>query len=92
MSISTWSLIQKRRPSMRAFLIWDRNIESDMKEYRIYLCQVAQCTATKGATPTAVVPQPPDGTLPTWTLPIGIEGAAVVTAVDQACTKRPRRS
>lgn len=64
-------------------LVWDRNIESDMKEYRIYLCLVVQCTATKGATPTAVVPQPPDGTIPTWTLPIGVEGAAVVTAVDR---------
>lgn len=63
-------------------LAWDRNTETDMKEYRIYACLTKGCTAVKGATPTATVPQVAVGTVPTWTLPVNSEGAAIVTAVD----------
>ena len=63
-------------------LTWDRNIESDMLQYRIYTCTVRGCTAVKGATPTATVPQTLVGVRPQWSLPTNTEGAAVVTAVD----------
>lgn len=63
-------------------LLWDRNTESDMKEYRVYLCLTAGCTAIKGPTPTATVTQPAAGVIPSWILPVNSIGAAVVTAVD----------
>lgn len=61
---------------------WDRNTEVDMLQYRVYSCIVKGCTATKGVTPTATVPQTAVGTRPKWSLPLDTEGALVVTAVD----------
>lgn len=63
-------------------LEWDRNVESDMKEYRVYLCLTNGCTAVKSGTPTAIVVQPSAGVVPAWPLPANAVGSAVVTAVD----------
>ena len=63
-------------------LAWDRNTEVDMLQYRVYACTVKGCTAAKGVTPTATVPQVIVGVVPKWPLPANTEGAAVVTAVD----------
>ena len=63
-------------------LAWDRNTEVDMLQYRVYSCAVKGCTAVKGVTPTATIPQVIVGAVPKWPLPANTEGAAVVTAVD----------
>lgn len=66
-------------------LLWTRNVEEDMKQYHVYVCKVAGCTATdRGLDWIASVPQPPVGTVPRVTLPANIVGAAAVTAEDQA--------
>ena len=61
---------------------WARNSEADLLQYRVYTCQVKGCTAVKGVTPAATIPQTAAGVRPKWTLPVNVEGALAVTAVD----------
>lgn len=61
---------------------WARNGEADLLQYRVYTCLVKGCTAVKGATAAAVIPQTASGVRPKWDLPQGAEGALAVTAVD----------
>lgn len=63
-------------------LAWDRNADADMKEYKVYACLTAGCTATKASPLAATVAQPATGVVPVWPLPLNAVGAAVVTAVD----------
>lgn len=69
-----------------AELSWNRNTEDDMKQYHVYICKVKGCKASDiGADWMATIPQVPV-TQPTvkWTIPIGIDGGATVTAEDLA--------
>lgn len=73
-------------PVFAAELSWDRNTEDDMKQYHVYICKVKGCKASDiGADWMATIPQVP-ATQPrvTWTIPIGIDGGATVTAEDAA--------
>lgn len=63
-------------------LAWDRNADADMKEYKVYACLTAGCTASKVSPLAGVVAQPAAGVVPVWLLPVNAVGAAVVTAVD----------
>jgi len=68
-------------------LTWDRNTETDMKEYRIYSCpgtQATPCTPTISATPEAIVVQPTTGTSVQYQPGVGKEAWYGVTAVDTA--------
>lgn len=72
--------------ALTAELQWDRNTEEDMKQYHVYICKVKGCVASDiGADWMATIPQVP-ATQPrvTWTIPIGIDGGATVTAEDVA--------
>ena len=64
-----------------ATLQWDRNTESDMKEYRVKGCDTVGCTIDPTVN-LGVVPQPSLGVNPTFPLPQGKEGKRAVTAVD----------
>lgn len=62
---------------------WVRNAESDMKEYRMYLCEGANCTIAKTpAMMAATIPQPAVGVVPSWRMPDGKVGAIAVSAID----------
>jgi uncharacterized membrane protein YdcZ (DUF606 family) len=64
-------------------LQWDRNVESDVKDYGVYACFVKGCAVVKSAaTLQTFVGQSVVGSFPIWPLPPGIEGAVVVTARD----------
>lgn len=66
-------------------LIWNANVEPDMKMYNVYLCKVKGCTASDaGALWAGKVDHVAGKTQYTFPLPVGIEGAAVVTAQDLA--------
>lgn len=63
---------------------WTRNSEPDLQGYRVYICFVAGCTVTH-TDPTATVPQPPVGGVPSYVFdPAGQSGAIAVSAVDLA--------
>ena len=68
-------------------LVWSPNVEPDMKTYNVYMCKVKGCTASDlgaqwvGAIPHVFVNPPAKYTYP---VPLNIEGAAVITAEDQA--------
>lgn len=69
-----------------ATLEWDANLESDMKDYRVYACFTAGCTLAK--TPAmlqpSVVPHPPVGTKPSLIIDLSNkQGSIGVTARDQ---------
>lgn len=74
--------------SSQAFALtaeWNRNVETDMKEYAMYLCEGATCTPLKtAAMKVATIPQPTVGIVPTWKMPDGKVGAIAVTAIDQS--------
>lgn len=64
-------------------LQWDRNVESDVKDYGVYACFVKGCAVVKStATLQTFVGQSVVGSFPIWPLPPGIEGAVSVTARD----------
>ena len=60
--------------------VWDRNIETDMLEYKVYTCSSsATCVPNLSV---GTVPQPSIGTTPSLAIPAGSQGRAAVTAVD----------
>ena len=60
--------------------VWDRNVEIDMLEYRVYTCSSsATCVPNVSI---GTLPQPPVGTSPTFAIPANSQGRAAVTAVD----------
>ena len=60
--------------------VWDRNVETDMLEYRVYTCSSsATCVPNVSI---GTLPQPPVGTSPTFAIPANSQGRAAVTAVD----------
>lgn len=64
---------------------WDRNGETDMDHYNVYVCVVKGCVPSQSPSmlqPGHVV-QPAPGVRPEWLLPVGKEGALAVSAVDQ---------
>lgn len=69
---------------------WIRNTESDMKEYRMYLCDGASCTVQKTSAALAgTIPQVAVGAIPKWVIPTGKTGAIAVTAVDTSGNESP---
>lgn len=79
--------------SSQAFALtaeWDRNSETDMKEYGMYLCDGATCTPVKHSSmKIATIPQPALGVIPSWKMPDGKIGAIAVTAIDQSGNESP---
>lgn len=70
-------------------LEWDRNVD-DAVSYGVYGCFVKGCTVLRSpATLVAVVPQPGAGTVPSWSVTPGKEGALAVTARDAALNESP---
>lgn len=68
-----------------ATLEWDRNAESDMKDYQVWACFTPSCVVIKapGMLQPGTVLQPPVGTKPTATLDIvNKEGSVAVSARD----------
>lgn len=67
--------------SFAATLEWNRNSESDMKQYNVYICRVAGCVSSDvGQTWVGVVSQPVVGLKPFFVLPDNVIGAVAVTA------------
>jgi hypothetical protein len=68
-----------------ATLEWDRNTETDMKDYQVWACFTANCVVIKSAAtlqPGAVV-QPAVGVIPSYILNItGLEGSVAISARD----------
>lgn len=66
-------------------LEWDRNSETDLKDYQVWICLTQNCVVIKSAStlqPTTV-PQTAVGLKPTFTIDLsGKEGSAAVTARD----------
>jgi hypothetical protein len=72
-------------PAMSATLEWNRNSETDMKDYAVWACFTAGCVVTKSATTLqpGLVLQPAVGATPTYNLDIaGKDGAVAVSARD----------
>ncbi len=69
-----------------ADLVWDRNGESDMKDYQVWACFTPNCVVTKSATTLqGTVPQPAVGAIPKFTIDLtNKEGAMAVSARDQS--------
>lgn len=70
-----------------ATLTWDRNAESDMKDYQVWACFTPSCVVIKS--PSMLQPgtvlQPASGVKPSYVLDIaGKEGAAAISARDQS--------
>lgn len=75
-----------------ATLDWDRNTETDMKDYQVYACFTPSCVVIKNATmlQPGTVLQPAVGVKPSYVLDIaGKEGSAAVTARDQSLNESP---
>jgi hypothetical protein len=72
-------------PAFALTLLWDRNTETDMDHYNVYLCLTAGCTVTQSSAmkQAPAVPQPAAGIVPTFALPAG-QGTVAVSAVDHA--------
>ena len=60
--------------------VWDRNVEIDMLEYKVYTCSTSATCVPNVAVGT--VPQPAVGTTPTFAIPANSQGRAATTAVD----------
>ena len=60
--------------------VWDRNVETDMLEYKVYTCSSSAVCVPNVSIGT--VPQPAVGVSPTFTIPVNSQGRAAVTAVD----------
>jgi hypothetical protein len=74
-------------PAMSATLEWNRNTETDMKDYAVWACFTAGCVVTKSATTLqpGLVAQTAVGVNPTYTIDItGKEGSIAVSARDQS--------
>jgi hypothetical protein len=71
--------------SAAATLEWDRNAETDMKDYQVWACFTKDCVVIKSAStlqPGTVV-QPPVGTVPSYVIDLtGLEGNVAVSARD----------
>lgn len=63
-------------------LEWDRNTETDMSHYNVYVCSPLPCTVTVASTKSANIPQTTLGVVPSFALPTNTEGRAAVTATD----------
>jgi hypothetical protein len=64
-------------------LLWDRNTETDLKDYQVYGCFAKGCTVTKTSTFLGTVLQPAVGVIPSLTVNLnGQEGALAVSARD----------
>jgi len=64
---------------------WDRNTESDMKDYQVFACFTPNCVLVKSATTlqSGAVLQPAIGTIPSYTIALtGKEGTIGVLARD----------
>ena len=64
---------------------WDRNTETDMKDYQVWACFTKDCVVIKTATTLqpGTVAQPPVGTTPSYVLDItGTEGNVAISARD----------
>jgi len=75
------------RQAQAATLTWDRNAESDMKDYQVWACFTPSCVVAKtpGMLQPGTVLQPATGTKPQYILDIaGKEGAAAISARDQS--------
>lgn len=79
--------------STQAFALtaeWNRNAESDMKEYRMYLCEGLACTVQKvPGQLVGTIPQVAASVIPQWVMPDGKIGAISVTAVDTSGNESP---
>lgn len=70
--------------------LWDRNTEGDMAFYNVYACTyvspATSCTVVQNSAmkQPGNVAQPPVGTVPEWTLPVGKNGVWAVSAVDSS--------
>lgn len=85
--MKTWLVVVMLLVSTPAFAInleWNRNSEADMRDYNVYVCQVAGCTVQPIASAkVGTVVQPAVGVIPKFTLaPTFTVGAVAVTAVD----------
>ena len=70
-----------------ATLTWDRNSETDMKDYQVWACFTPGCVVIKtaGMLQPGTVLQPAVGVRPSYNLDIaGKEGAVSVSARDQS--------
>lgn len=68
-----------------ATLDWDRNSESDMKDYAVYACFVPNCVVLKGAgtLQPGFVNQPASGLKPQYVIDLsGREGSIAISARD----------
>lgn len=75
-------------PSVEAAtLVWDRNNETDMKDYQVYACFTPSCVVVKspGMLQPGAVLQPAVGLKPQYVIDIaGKEGAVAISARDQS--------
>lgn len=70
-------------PAFALELVWTANTEPDMSRYNVYLCKTAGCVATDaGVLWVGEVLHTSNKPQYTFPLPVGIQGAAVVTAQD----------
>lgn len=79
--------------STQAFALtaeWIRNTDSDMKEYRMYLCEGKGCAVQQATANIAgTIVQPAVGVVPTWPVPNAKVGAIAVSAVDTSGNESP---
>ena len=67
--------------ALASTLTWDRNTETDMKDYQVYGCFVAGCTVQQ-VSPLGTVTQPATG-IPTFVIDLtGKEGRVAISARD----------
>lgn len=74
-----------------ATLQWDRNTETDMKDYEVYSCTPnPTCTVQQSVTSRiGVVPQPAVGVVPSFAIPTGTEGKLAVSGSDLTGNEGP---
>ena len=74
-----------------ASLEWDRNVESDMANYRVYACFTKGCVVTQSGPmlQPGTVAQPAVGAIPKWPIPANKEGSLAVSAVDTSANESP---
>ena len=72
--------------SSQAFALtaeWERNVETDMKDYHIYMCLTKDCIVLQTAAMRVnTVIQTTVGVKPTFTIPAGQSGSMAVSARD----------
>ena len=75
-----WLLVTPVWAATPTNFVWDRNVETDVLEYRVYSCSSsATCVPNVSI---GTVPQSPIGTTPSLAIPANSQGRAAVTAVD----------